>query len=85
MKHKKARDEIVKAITELSNTRHDLQLLYDALLVEMDRLSAIHNLMQTDHTFVLKGWIPGREAEKFSQTLRDKVKDIYIMLEDPAP
>ncbi len=82
---RKARDEIIKTITELSNTRHELQLLYDALLVEVDRLNAIHNLIQTDHTFVLRGWLPAKDAEKFSQTLRDKVKDIYIKLEDPAP
>ena len=84
-KAQKTRDQIIKEITDLSNVRRDLELLYDALLVEIDRQQAVHNLIETHHTFVLRGWVPAKEAEKFSQTLRDRVKDIYIKLEDPDP
>ncbi len=78
------RGEIVKKITEYSNIRPDLELLYDALLIELDRHNAAQHLINTNHTFVLTGWIPAKETENFDKNLRNQVKDIYIKLEDPA-
>jgi V/A-type H+-transporting ATPase subunit I len=79
------KDGIVKKIMELSSLRQELELLYDALLVEIDRHDAVQNLIETNHTFVLRGWVPAGEAEEFVAALRGEVKDLYIKLEDPAP
>ena len=81
----KSKSVIVKKITEFSNLRPDLERLYDALLIELDRYNAIQKLKKTDHTFVMTGWVPAIEADKFTAALQEEIKDIYIKLEDPAP
>lgn len=81
----KSRDDIADEITEFSNRRSDLELLYDALLIELDRHRAVQNLERTRSTFILRGWVPAEQSEGLATTLRNEFKDIFIRLEDPAP
>ncbi|NLI60877.1 MAG: V-type ATP synthase subunit I [Clostridiales bacterium] len=78
------RSEITQHIRGFADLRSDLELIYDALLIERDRYEAIQNLTRTDYTFVLKGWVPTVESHRFTETLRSETEDIYIKLEDPA-
>lgn len=81
----RSRDDIVGEIIEFTDLRPQLELLYDALLIELDRYRAIQNLEKTHSTFVLKGWVPAEQSDEFVTTLGKEFKDIYIKLQDPDP
>ena len=50
------KEEIVKRVEELASHIGKMQLLYDALQVELDRAEATFRLRKSDKTFFLKGW-----------------------------
>ena len=64
----RSRDDIVGEIIEFTDLRPQLELLYDALLIELDRYRAIQNLEKTHSTFVLKGWVPAEQSDEFVTT-----------------
>lgn len=81
----KLREDTEKSIAEFSDFREDFELLYDALLVEMDRFKAVEKLGETQSTFLLRGWVPERYSKGFVSSLTEKFEDTYIELSDPEP
>ncbi|HZJ83266.1 MAG TPA: V-type ATP synthase subunit I [Clostridia bacterium] len=77
--------KIKEQIIDFSSSRQDLQLLYDALLIETHRYDVVYKLMKTQHTFLLTGWVPTEDADGFRDVLRNEFDDLYIKCEDPAP
>ena len=65
--------------------RQDLELLYDALLVEYDRVKALQNLTRDRSDLILKGWVPAIESKSFKQNLVEEIGDIYIELRIRLP
>jgi V/A-type H+-transporting ATPase subunit I len=77
------RREIEEEAIRLSARRGDLEVLYDHISLERDRLAAAGNLLQTEKTFILEGWIPAEGEEVFRKQL-EKTMDTYaLFIRDP--
>jgi V/A-type H+-transporting ATPase subunit I len=65
-----AKKEIIeKEITEAIPYKEEIELLYDHLVIERDKNKILSNMLKTDTTFYIEGWIPEESKEKVEQTL----------------
>ncbi|MEL7649653.1 MAG: V-type ATP synthase subunit I [Sedimentibacter sp.] len=69
IKLKKA--EVEKSIKEAIPYKHDIQLLYDYLVIERDKNRITSNMLKTDTTFYIEGWIPEESRSQVEQVLKD--------------
>ena len=53
----------VKGLEEMTACRESLELYYDSLAIEKNRAESFENILVTDRTFCLDGWVPEEEAE----------------------
>jgi V/A-type H+-transporting ATPase subunit I len=58
------KEEIENKLTELVIFKEEIQLFYDHIIIERDKNKILNNLLKTDTTFYIEGWIP--EAKKES-------------------
>jgi len=71
-KIKEERERIIKQIAVFAGEKDRLEVLYDYLVVQRDRKRAIGRLVNTESTFMLRGWLPRKLSEKVRQALLQK-------------
>jgi len=67
------KEEIEKKIKEAVTYKQDIQILYDRMVIERDKVKILGNILKTDSTFYIEGWVPERsinELEKVLNTYR---------------
>jgi V/A-type H+-transporting ATPase subunit I len=60
---------IEKRITELVPHKEEIQVLYDYLSIERDKNKVLSNILRTETTFYIEGWIPEVSKESIEQVL----------------
>ena len=58
------KESIDKNITELVTFKEEIQLFYDYLIIERDKNKILSNMLRTDATFYIEGWIPEVSKDK---------------------
>lgn len=70
------KENIEKSITDLVSCKQEIQLLFDHLSIERDKSKILGNMLKTDTTFYIEGWIP--EVSKGNvQKILDEYKCWY--------
>ncbi len=62
---------IEKSLTEAVPYKEEIELLYDHLIIERDKNKILGNMLTTDTTFYIEGWIPEKVKDKVEQTLNN--------------
>jgi V/A-type H+-transporting ATPase subunit I len=62
---------------DLARELSSLEVLYDYLVLKRDRELALGNLLKTEKTFVLEGWIPKELGQKVKKIFEEKW-DVFI-------
>lgn len=57
-------------ITNLVKLKDDIQLMRDYLTIERDKARTLDNILKTDKTFYIEGWIPRKTEEKVVEVLK---------------
>lgn len=60
---------IEKRIAEAVPYKEEIQILHDHLIIERDKNKILSNMLITDATFYIEGWIPEASREKVEQVL----------------
>lgn len=60
---------IEKSITEAVPYKEEIELLHDYLIIERDKNKILSNMLKTDTTFYIEGWIPEVSKEKVEKDL----------------
>ena len=63
------KENIDKSITELVSFKEEIQLFYDHLIIERDKNKILNNMLKTDTTFYIEGWIPEVSKDKVQRVL----------------
>lgn len=71
------KERLEQDIKDHSTQLEDIELLYDSLLLEKQKLQAVSMLLKTDMAFVISGWLPERNANEVIDRIREKT-DAYI-------
>ncbi|HHV96391.1 MAG TPA: V-type ATP synthase subunit I [Clostridiaceae bacterium] len=74
---------LIKSIDDLCNMREDIEMLYDYLVVEKDRKETLGRLLNTEHTFIIEGWVPETEIDYFKESTGKWRWDCYIHISEP--
>ncbi len=85
--NQKLEDEIqksIKEITELSQKRDMIQFFVDYETTREEKYEVINRLLQSEHTFILTGYIPVTETEGLKKYLEANF-DVDIQFKDPSP
>lgn len=77
------RNNTIEKIKILKDDRNDIEVLYDTLCMERDRVKAIGNILATKKVFIIKGWIPEKVSQGAKQRLESKYT-VSIDLEEPS-
>ena len=62
--------KIESEISELVKCIEDIQLYYDYLVIERDRLKSLNNILKTNETFYINGWIPAKTKDRVENVLK---------------
>lgn len=65
------KENIEKEITELVSCKEEIQLYYDHLIIERDKNKILSNMLKTDATFYIEGWIPEVSKEQVKNVLNE--------------
>lgn len=79
-------DEASDAVREIENqqkSRKSMEVLYDALGMELERALATTKILKTKKVFLIKGWIPEALTSKARETLESKYT-VSIDVAEPA-
>ena len=60
---------IEHSITEFVPYKEDIQILYDHLIIERDKNKILGNILKTDTTFYIEGWIPEESKGRVEKVL----------------
>ena len=74
------KENIEKSITDLVSCKQQIQLFFDHLVIERDRSKIFGNMLKTDTTFYIEGWIPEVSKENVQKVL-DEYKCWYDIKE----
>lgn len=72
----------VDRIKSQAGARESMEVLYDALLMEQDRVSAMKRLLKTEKIFMIKGWIPSK-LSKFAKDFLESKYTASVELQEP--
>lgn len=75
------KEEIEEDIRSYEADKGKLELLWDQLSMLRDKAAIRQNLLVTQKTFYLQGWLPERAAEKVSTLLEEA--GCYFQIDDP--
>lgn len=64
-----SKSEVEKNITDYVPHKEEIQLYYDYLVIERDKNKVLGNLLNTDSTFYIEGWIPEASKEQVENVL----------------
>jgi V/A-type H+-transporting ATPase subunit I len=63
------RDLVENSIIELVPFKEEIQLFYDHLIIERDKYKILSNMLKTDTTFYIEGWMPEAKKENVQEIL----------------
>lgn len=63
------RDLVENSIVELVPFKEEIQLFYDHLIIERDKYKILSNMLKTDTTFYIEGWMPEAKKENVQEIL----------------
>lgn len=70
------KENIENSIKDLVSYKQEIQLFYDHLIIERDKNKVLGNMLKTDTTFYIEGWIPEISKENVKKVL-DEFKCWY--------
>lgn len=70
------KENIEKNITDLVSYKQEIQLFYDHLVIERDKNKILSNMLKTNTTFYIEGWIPNVSKDNIQKVL-DKYECWY--------
>lgn len=73
-----AREQAIGQIKSMEGSRKSIEVLYDALIMDRDRLSAMRRILKTKRAFIIKGWIP----EKLAKDAREWLEARHVVSVD---
>jgi V/A-type H+-transporting ATPase subunit I len=65
------RDTVENSIRELVTFKEEIQLYHDHLTIERDKNKILSNILKTDTTFYIEGWVPEVCKEKVQEVLEE--------------
>ncbi len=65
----KEKINIEKSISDFVPVKEDIQILYDYLIIERDKNKILSNMLKTDTTFYIEGWVPEECRENVEYVL----------------
>jgi len=77
------RENTIQKIQEMKDFRKPMEVLYDRLTMEYEKTLAYEKALQTEKTFIIKGWIPERLASEAKRVLEEKYT-VYIEITEPV-
>lgn len=66
------RNNVADRIKSLADSRKDIEVLHDSLIMEQEKLSASSRIIVTRKAFLINGWIPSEIAEKAKESVESK-------------
>ena len=63
------REELEKKIKEAVTYKQDIQILYDHMVIERDKVKILGNMLKTDSTFYIEGWMPEKSINELEKVL----------------
>jgi V/A-type H+-transporting ATPase subunit I len=76
------REKTIEQIKSMKDDRDSIEVLHDYLLMERDRLEATGKILTTNRVFLIKGWLPERNAADIKKLLEAK---FVVSVEIEAP
>lgn len=77
-------DTLLQKAKELSLRIDDVEKAYDYVNSKLEKERAKSNLLRTEKTFILEGWIPEDKEESIEGILIKRFRDIFIEIEEPS-
>lgn len=65
------KETIKKSISEFVPYKEEIQVLYDYLIIERDKNKILSNMLKTETTFYIEGWIPEESKNKVEFVLNN--------------
>ncbi|MEA5048892.1 MAG: V-type ATP synthase subunit I [Eubacteriales bacterium] len=78
------KEELIGELSEQASARQKLfERAYDAAVIERDRVAASSELVTTNATFQLEGWIPEDKKEEVEKAIRSVTDAYYLDIRNP--
>jgi len=77
------REKTVEQIKDLGRSRNEIEVLYDWLMMEKGRLEATGKFIKSKKVFLIRGWVPERNALEIKKYLESKFV-VYVEIEEPG-
>lgn len=65
------RETTEKAIADFVPNKEEIEVFYDHLVIERDKIKILNNFMKTNTAFYIEGWTPESSKEKLENTLKN--------------
>jgi len=69
-------EDVEKKVSDFAKYKDDLEILHDHLLVERDKVKVLDNLVKTNKSFYLEGWIPSELSDKLKTKINAQAECI---------
>ena len=76
------KENVIKNIKSLKDSRKNIEVLYDALGMDHERISAMRKILRTKKVFLIKGWIPEKLAAGSKEWLESKY-NVAVDIQEP--
>ncbi|NIA02353.1 MAG: hypothetical protein GWP15_03140, partial [Nitrospirae bacterium] len=76
--NQKVIEETEKELTKLAKSLDDLKIVHDYFQWQKEKLETGRNFGETDHTFVIQGWIADANIPKLEERLEKETKEFEI-------
>ena len=76
-------NELIEKATSLAKNIEDIQRIYDYFTNKLEKENAVTNLIKTQKTFILRGWISADNTEALEGLLIKKFEDVFIDFDEP--
>jgi len=74
---------ILEGTAQLGESLDSLKILYDGLLVELEKHKAAQRLLNTGKAYILKGWTAERDTKALVEKLSGVTDAIHLTFQDP--
>ena len=74
-------EEVENRVSEFAKFKDDLEIFHDHLMVEKDRVKILDNLVKTNKSFYLEGWVPSDLSEKLKTKINGQAECILDIAE----
>lgn len=78
----KERTLIENKIADFSAEKANIEVLYDYYQIKRDRIATLNNMVKTEKTFILEGWIPAVSSNSVQKELSSQW-DAIVMTREP--